>query len=92
MHTNVLRKPDKPNPPVWLDPDRHDHWAAEKPSHVSQRDWNYFGDHYPGSHCRWLTNDPRGQERAQQLLDDHIDELWIRVRRSERLMHDLESQ
>jgi hypothetical protein len=67
------------NPPVWLSFDRHNHWAGQKPDGLSPRDWNYFGDRYPGSRCRWWTDHPKGQEDAQRLRSEYAQSLCDRV-------------
>jgi hypothetical protein len=59
----------------------HDVCRDEHPD-VDDATWAAYGDRYPGSYCRWLTDTLPGQrelERRQRGLE--AQELWLRVHR-----------
>ncbi len=39
----------------------HDHWGDKRPPGLPKALWRTYGDRYPGSYCRWLTDTPAGQ-------------------------------
>jgi hypothetical protein len=68
----------------------HDHWGSERPVTVSHDVWRAYGDRYPGSVCRWLTDTPAGQrglvrrreQRERERRQQNANALWLRVQTS----------
>jgi hypothetical protein len=44
----------------------HDHWGGPRPRGVSRRTWQAYGDRYPGSACRWLSQAAEREAYAAQ--------------------------
>jgi hypothetical protein len=83
LRTSTHKNHRRNNP----DPGRegHIHHDAAREDHprVSDAIWAAYGDHYPGSRCRRLTQ--ANAERLELALRSRqrlADELWMRVQRS----------
>lgn len=48
-----------PNPPPG-EPG-HDHWGGPPPSGLNRDMWAAYGDRFPGSFCRWLSDNEAGR-------------------------------
>jgi hypothetical protein len=61
----------------------HDHWGGPRPDAVPPSIWVAYGDRYPGSYCRWLTDSTAGQaELERRRRQREAEALWLRVQRT----------